>query len=366
MSSFLNVNDYEGAAREILDANTLGYFVSGADGEHTLAHNLLAWEKLLLRPRAFVDVERRDLATMVLGQRVSMPMLVAPMAFQRMAHPDGEVAAVRASGAQGTIYCLSTISNTPVEQVVDQASGPVWFQLYVDRERSRARELVARVAHAGCKALVVTVDTPLLGNRDADVRGGFTMPGHLELPNLAGHGGAMRGETPEPGSVLANFARNSLDPSLTWKDMESFAAGTDLPVVAKGVLRADDARKAVDHGARAIIVSNHGGRQLDTAIPTAWALPEIVEAVGDDVEVYVDGGLRRGTDVLKALAMGARAVLIGRPVLWGLAVDGEAGASRVLSILRQELDLAMALAGCPDLQACTPDLLWGDHRSSPP
>ena len=364
MSQLLNVYDYEIAAREVLDANALGYFASGADGQRTLADNRRAWQDLRIRPRAFVDVESRDLSTTVLGQAVSMPMLVAPMAFQRMAHPDGELAAVRACGDLGTIYCLSTISNTPVERVVAEAPGGVWFQLYVDRERSRARELVARVEEAGCRALVVTVDTPLLGNRDADVRRGFTMPEHLELPNLPGHGGTLRGEGAEPGSALANFARHSLDPSLTWKDLERFAAETTLPVVAKGVLRGDDARRAVDHGARAIIVSNHGGRQLDTAIPTAWALPEIIDAVGDDVEVYVDGGIRRGTDVLKALSLGARCVFIGRPVLWGLAVDGEAGARSVLSIVRQELDLAMALAGCPELSACSSDLIWNsDNRT---
>ncbi|MEE2780123.1 MAG: alpha-hydroxy acid oxidase [Myxococcota bacterium] len=359
MSQLLNLHDYEVAARSALDENALGYFASGADDQRTLEHNTGAWHELRLRPRAFVDVDTRDLSTTLLGQTVSMPLGIAPMAFQRMAHPDGELAVVRAAGDLGAIYCLSTISNTSVERVMEEARGEVWFQLYVDRVRSRAQDLVSRVEAAGCGALVVTVDTPLLGNRDADVRNGFTMPAGLELPNLPGHGGALRGEKSEPGSTLANFARDSLDASLTWKDLEAFAAGTRLPVIAKGVLRADDARRAVDHGAQAIIVSNHGGRQLDTAIPTAWALPEIIDAVGDQVEVYVDGGIRRGTDALKALALGARAVFVGRPVLWGLALDGEAGVDRVLSILRQELDLAMALAGCPDLAACTRDLLWG-------
>ncbi len=358
MNALLNLQDYRDAAQKRLDPKALGYFASGADGEVTLRHNQRAWEALRLRPRAFVDVSERDLSVDVLGHTLALPFLVAPMAFQKMAHPEGEIAAVRAAGRMGTAYCLSTISNTPVEEVLAAASGPVFFQLYVIQDRERGHDLVARVAEAGCKALIVTVDTPLIGNREADARTGFSMPTHLRLPNLPGEGKELTHTSEDPGSALFRFAKKCLDPSLSWKDLDAFASRTSLPVIAKGILRADDARRAVDHGANAIVVSNHGGRQLDTAVPTAWALPEIVEAVGDKAQVYVDGGIRRGTDVIKALSLGADAVLVGRPVLWGLAVDGEAGAHHVLSLLRDEVDLGFALAGCKSTSDCTHDLLW--------
>jgi 4-hydroxymandelate oxidase len=364
MKSLLKLADFESAAAEVLDPMTLGYFASGSDDQVTLAENGRAWQALRLRPRNFVDVSNLDLSTTVLGQSVEWPVLVAPMAFQQLAHPEGEVATVRGVGAMGTVFCLSTISNRPMEEVLQAATGPIWFQLYVDRDRDRAVELIRRAERAGCQALMLTVDTPRIGNRESDVHTGFTMPAHLRLPNLRHDGVALTRESAEPDSALARFAAQSLDPSLTWKDLEWFASQTSLPVVAKGILRGDQARKAVDHGARAVVVSNHGGRQLDTTIPTAWALPEVVEAVGTDAEVYVDGGIRRGTDVLKALSLGARAVLVGRPVLWGLALEGADGVTRVLRMLREELELAMMLAGCPDLSACTTDLVW--HETGGP
>jgi 4-hydroxymandelate oxidase len=334
-----------------------GYFRSGADSELTLAANPAAWQSLRLMPRMLVDVSSRDLSTTVLGQDLAFPVLVAPTAFQRMAHPDGELATARAVASTGTIMVLSTISNTPVEQVAATGAN-TWFQLYVHRDREISRALVRRVEDAGCRALVVTVDTPLLGRREADVRTGFRMPGHLRLPNMEEQGRALQADSTSQGSALAQYAADSLDPSMTWADIERFAADTPLPVVVKGVLRVDDARRAVDHGARAVVVSNHGGRQLDTVPATAEVIEGIVDAVGDRCEVLVDGGLRRGTDVLKALALGARAVLVGRPVLWGLAVNGKAGVQDVLQILREELDRAMALSGCPDLGHCTRDLVW--------
>ena len=358
MDHLLNLRDFEQEARTRLDLKALGYFTSGADDEVTLQANQQAWGDLFMRPRAFVDVASRDLSVDVLGQRLSVPFFVAPMAFQRLAHPEGELAAVRAAGDLGTAYCLSTISNTPVEDVVAAATGPVFFQLYVIQDREKGHELVSRVAEAGCRALVVTVDTPLIGNREADARTGFVMPKHLRLPNLPNEGEELTRTSNDPGSALFRFARKCLDPSLSWRDLDAFASRTSLPVIAKGILRADDARKAVDHGATAIVVSNHGGRQLDTAVPTAWALPEIIDAVGDRAEIYVDGGIRRGTDIIKALALGARAVLVGRPVLWGLAVNGRDGARQVLELLRDEVDLGFALAGCRTTGECTEDLLW--------
>lgn len=353
----LKLRDFEAAAAERLSAAALGYYRSGADEEITLVENEAAWQRLQIHPRVLVDVSKRDLTTEVLGQKLSFPVVVAPLACQAMAHPEGELATVRAAGAVGTAMVLSTISNTSVEQVAAASSGPVWFQLYVSRERTEAHELVARVEEAGCSALVVTADVPVLGRREADVHSGFRLPDDLELPNLAGGGRSLR-EAPAKGhSALEEHVSRALDPSLSWKDIEQFASRTRLPVLVKGILRADDARRAFDHGARGIVVSNHGGRQLDTVPATAQVLGEIVEAVADRGEVLVDGGIRKGTDVFKALALGARAVLLGRPVLWGLAVDGEAGVRRVLEMLRDEFDRALTLAGCPSPRACRPDMV---------
>ena len=363
MTALLKLADFESAAAEVLDPMTRGYFASGSDDQVTVAENGRAWQALRLRPRALVDVSEMDLGTTVLGQSVDLPVLVAPMAFQQLAHPEGEVATVRGVAEAGSAYCLSTISNRPMEDVLSATDAPVWFQLYVDRDRDLSVELIRRAEKVGCKALMLTVDTPRIGNRESDVHMGFKMPSHLRLPNLRHDGLALTRQSTEPDSALARFAAESLDPSLSWKDLEWFASQTSLPVVAKGILRGDDALKAVDHGAQAVVVSNHGGRQLDTAIPTAWALPEVVQAVGDRAEIYVDGGIRRGTDVLKALCLGARAVLLGRPILWGLALEGSTGVARVLGMLRQELELAMMLAGCPDLAACTSDLLWSGPAS---
>jgi len=355
----LNLDDIEKEATKFLEEMTLAYYSSGADSEQTLRDNRKAWQDIRLRPRSFVDVSAIDPSTTVLGHKISLPVLVPPMAFQQLAHPNGEAEMAAAAGDHGIIFCLSTISNIPMQRVVKSTSGPVWFQLYVDRDRSRAINLVHRAKDAGCAALVVTVDTPMLGNRERDVRLGFKMPEHLRLPNLPEDGQALTQiSQQDPSSALANFARDSLDPSLTWKDLEAFAQTSDMPIVAKGILRADDARRAVDHGAKAIIVSNHGGRQLDTAIPTAWALPEVVDAVGSDAEVYVDGGIRKGTDILKALALGAKAVLVGRPMLWGLSINGREGCNNVLNILSKEFSLAMALSGSPTVQDCTADLIW--------
>jgi 4-hydroxymandelate oxidase len=356
MRSYLQLAELAQAAREVLDARTWGYYASGADDEITLAHNASAWRDLRLRPRMFAGVGTPELGTTVLGQRVDLPVLVAPMAFQGLAHPDAEVGMLRAAGRHGTVMCLSTLSNTPVEQAT-AVGPPVWFQLYVVRDRGLTRALVERVEAAGCRALVVTVDTPVLGRRLADSRSGFVLPPDLPLPNLPVHAEVLA-QSVDAGSALAHFASTVLDPALTWADLEALAGSTSLPIIAKGVLRADDARRAVDHGARAVIVSNHGGRQLDTTVPTAWVLPEVVEAVGDRAEVYVDGGIRSGTDVLKALALGARAVLVGRPLLWGLAAHGEAGAAVVLQMLREELERAMALSGCGSVEVCTRDLVW--------
>jgi len=358
----LTVRDLHDLAVQRLSRMAYDYYASGSEGETTLAGNEAAWARVRLRPRCLVDVSARDLSTTVLGRRVAMPVLIAPTAFQRMAHPDGELATARAASALGTIMALSTLATSTLEDVAAAydaergALGGRWFQLYVFRDRGITRELVERAEAAGYDALALTVDAPFLGRRLRDVRNGFALPPGLSVANLVRHGkGALSEALGDSG--LAAYVAAMLDPSLTWRDLAWLRSITRLPVVVKGVVRADDARLAAAHGAAAVVVSNHGGRQLDGAIATADALPEVVDAGHDTLEVYVDGGLRRGTEVLKALALGARAVLVGRPVLWGLACDGAAGVASALGMLRAELDAAMALAGCASASGVTPDLV---------
>ncbi|HZQ02708.1 MAG TPA: alpha-hydroxy acid oxidase [Gaiellaceae bacterium] len=330
----VNVWDYEAAAAERLEPGAYGYFAGGAGDEITLRANVDAFRRWQLRPRVLVDVTSASTATTVLGIDVALPVLVAPVAYQRVVHPDGEVAMARAAAAAGTIMCLSTLATATLEDVAATGVNR-WFQLYVFRDRGLVRELVARAQATGFRALVLTVDTPVLGRRERDLRTGFTVPADLPVPAL-GRGGVT------PADALA-----LMSPSISWRDLEELAATSRLPVVVKGVVGGDDARLACEHGAAAIVVSNHGGRQLDGVAATIDALPEVVDAVGGRIEVLLDGGVRRGTDVVKALALGARAVLVGRAPLWGLAVAGEDGARRVLELLRAELELALQLVGCP-------------------
>ena len=329
----LNVFDYEAEAARLLEPGAHGYYAGGAGDEVTLRDNVAAYGRWLLRPRVLVDVDACSTATTVLGQELSMPLAVAPVAFQRVAHPDGEVGMANAARGVGTAMCLSTLSTSTPAEVA--ATGALrWFQLYVFRDEGVTRDLVAQATDNGFSALVLTVDTPVLGRRERDHRTGFTIPPQTTIASL-GRGGVT------PGGAFALMSA-----SVTWRDVEQFASWAGLPVLVKGVLTAEDARLACQHGAAGIVVSNHGGRQLDGVAATIDALPEVVEAVDGRVEVLVDGGIRRGADVVKALALGARAVLAGRPPLWGLVVAGEAGAQRVLELLRDEIRLALQLIGC--------------------
>src|SRR5262245_21182666 len=352
----INLCDLEERARAVLPQMSYDFYASGAHDEITLRENRAAYERVKVLPRMLIDVSARDMSTAVLGERVSMPILIAPMAVQCLAHTDGEIATTKAAGAAKTLMTLATLATTSIEEVMAIATGPVWFQLYVFRDRALSASLVQRAAAAGCKAVVLTVDVPVPGRRERDVRNRFTLPEHLFLKNLR-PAGLEKLPKDVADSGMAAYAAANFDPALTWKDVEWLAQLTRLPVVVKGILRADDALCAVNHGAAGIIVSNHGGRQLDTTPAAISVLPEIVDAVAGAVEVYIDGGIRRGTDVLKALAYGARAVLVGRPILWGLAGGGQAGVKSVLEMLRQEFDLAMALSGCPTLTAITRDLV---------
>jgi 4-hydroxymandelate oxidase len=352
----INLFELEMKARELLPQTAFNHQASGANDEITLRENRAAYERIALLPRMLVDVSARHMGTTALGEPVSMPILIAPTAFQGLAHPKGEVATVKAAGAAKTLMTLSTLSTFSIEEVMAVATGPVWFQLYVFKDRAISASLVKRAEVAGCKAIVFTVDAPLLGRRERDVRNQFKMPDALSVKNLLS-GGPKEFPDGTGGSGVTPSIASLFDTALTWKDIEWLAGITTLPVLVKGILRSDDALLAVKHGASGVIVSNHGARQLDTTPATILVLPEIVDALGGKVEVYVDGGIRRGTDVLKAIACGARAVLVGRPVLWGLASGAEAGVRYVLEMLRQEFDLAMALSGCPTLSSITRDLI---------
>lgn len=357
MPDRINLFDLESLAAAKVERTAWDYYRSGAQDERTLRDNLSAWHRFKIRYRVLVDVSERTTRTTILGHDIAAPIIVAPTAFHRLAHEDGEVATVKGAGRFGTIFTLSTLSNTDMEAVTAAAEGPVFFQLYVYRDRGATKALVERAEAAGCAAIVLTVDAPLLGVRERDVRNGFHLPDGLEVRNVSAEGLGAVDSRGIGKSGLAEYFAEQLDPALTFRDLEWLASITDLPIVVKGVVRADDALRAVEHGARALVVSNHGGRQLDDSIATADALGDVVDAVGARAEVLVDGGIRRGGDVLKALALGARAVLLGRPILWALAWNGAEGVAHALQIVATELDHAMALAGCPTVDDVTADLL---------
>jgi isopentenyl diphosphate isomerase/L-lactate dehydrogenase-like FMN-dependent dehydrogenase len=336
----INTRDWERAARAVLDPGVYGYYAGGAGDEHTLRDNRRAFRRWRLRPRMLVDVSGCSTGSTVLGAPVSFPVLVAPTALHRLAHPDGEGATARAAARAGTVMCLSTIATmTPAEVAAAAPGGRRWFQVYVFRDRGVTRSFVAQAEENGYEALVLTVDAPRFGHRERDLRTGFVVPPEHAVPSFTAAVGG-------PVAATAAEMAEQFDPTLSWRDVEELASESSVPLLVKGVLTADDARLARDHGAAGVVVSNHGGRQVDGVLASLDALPEVVEAVGHDLEVFVDGGVRRGTDVLVALALGARAVLVGRPVLWGLAVAGEEGVFRVLELFRLELERALALCGC--------------------
>ena len=348
----VDLDELERAARERLGQGLYDYVAGGAGDELTLADNLAAWRRLRLRPRMLRDVARIDTAASVLGTPLAAPVLVAPTGYHQLLHPEGEAATAAGAAAAGSLMVVSTQANRPLEEVAAAApAAPRWFQVYVHVDRPFTEELVGRAAAAGYRALVLTADLPVLGDRLRDAHNQFRFPPGMVLGNAAGRFGA------EGVDVVAHASRFS--PSVTPETVAWLRRVSGLPVLVKGVLRGDDAAACADAGAVGVVVSNHGGRQLDGAVATADALAEVVAAVAGRVEVYVDGGLRRGADVLKALALGARGVLVGRPVLWGLATGGAEGVAAVLRSLRRELALAMALCGATGLADLTPGLVAG-------
>ena len=353
--------DHEQHARTQLDDNAWAYFSGGAADEISLRANRSAWDALPLWPRVLRPLAGGHTRVPLLGRTLAHPILLAPVAFQRLAHPDGELAMAYAAAALGAGVVLSTQASVSLESVAqavlpDPGRGPLWFQLYLQPDRGFTRALVQRAEAAGYEALVLTVDAPTSGVRDRERRAGFRLPPGVGPVNLAGP------QVPAPSALSPGQSAlfdGLLHHAPTWDDIAWLQSITRLPVLLKGVLHPADARQAVSVGAAGLIVSNHGGRTLDTAPATATALPRVVQAVGGAVPVLVDGGIRRGTDVLKAMALGASAVLVGRPAVWGLANAGAAGVAHVLRLLRDELEVAMALTGCATLAEATPALLEG-------
>jgi isopentenyl diphosphate isomerase/L-lactate dehydrogenase-like FMN-dependent dehydrogenase len=336
---WVNVFDVQRDAERKLDPGPLGYFSGGAGDELTVRENVEAWRDWRLRPRQLTGIESVSTQVELLGGPLAAPILVAPVAYQRMLHPEGETATARAAAAARTVMCLSTLATaTPTEVAAAAPGGRRWFQLYPFSDAGVTRALMAEAIEAGFESVILTVDAPPGGRREQDVRTGFTIPPEVEIPSVAAALGPGR-----PFSVTRTF--DLMTWSLTWDDLGGIAADAGVPLLIKGLLTAEDASLAVEHGAAGVVVSNHGGRQLDRSVTTAEALPEIVEAVAGRVPVLVDGGIRRGIDVAIALALGADAVLVGRPTIWGLTAAGAEGAEWVLRTLAEELELALALLG---------------------
>lgn len=352
----INLFDYEALAEQQMAHIRWAwdYYQGGSEDEVSLRANRTAFERLRLRPRVLVDVSTCDLRTSVLGSPVSMPILVAPTAGHGLAHPEAECATARAVQHAGTLMVVSTDSTRSLEEIAQTGEARRWFQLYIDSPR-QAAQLIRRAETAGYQALVLTVDAPRRGHRERDLRNDIDKQLEASYPAVgSGNVSPLTEEQNDHRLEEEDTARPSL---LTWGVLPWLRSITTLPILLKGILTAEDARLAVGTGVAGIVVSNHGGRQLDGAIAPIEALPEVVEAVGGRCEVYVDGGVRRGSDVLKALALGAHAVLLGRPILWGLAVNGEEGVGHVLQLIRAELELAMALSGCPTLSSISRSLV---------
>jgi 4-hydroxymandelate oxidase len=337
--------DYESQAAAVLPTPVWDFVAGGSGTETTLRLNRTAFDAVTLVPRVLAGVDEPDTKCNVLGADIAMPALVAPMAYQRLLNPEGELLLARAAADAGIPYVISTLSSYPLEKIA--AAAPCWFQLYWLRDRALLTSLVGRAAEAGCTALMVTVDVPVMGRRLRDVRNAFALPADVVAANLVDISTEAHDAVSGVSAVAAHTA-SAFDPSVSWRDLEWIRRETELPLVVKGILDPRDARRAVEAGAKAVVVSNHGGRQLDGAIASIDALGPVVDAVGNDCDVLLDSGIRSGTDVVKALALGASAVLVGRPLLWALAVEA---VDEALGLLRQEVRDAMLLAGCADLAA---------------
>lgn len=353
-ADLFDLGDFERAAKAVMPPLAWEYVSGGAGDELTLRWNHEAYERIRLTPTALVDVSKLDTRVHLLGRELAFPILLAPTAYQKLSHPEGELATVRGAADANATMVLSTMSTVSLEEVAAAAKTPLWFQLYVQPDRGFTRALVERAEAAGYQALVVTVDTPVLGPRYRELRARFKLPPGLERANLRGLNVPATVQRPTEQSIFTN----TLDPALTWKDIEWLRSITRLPVLLKGIENPEDGRRAVASGVAGVIVSNHGGRNLDTGPATIEALPRVAEAVAGKIPVLVDGGIRRGTDIVKALALGANAVLIGRPYVHGLAVEGSRGVTRIVNILRREMEAAMALCGRTSVAQIDASVIW--------
>jgi 4-hydroxymandelate oxidase len=356
-----SLGDFEEMAKTKIPHMAWEFFNGAVADEITMRWNKEAYQKIRLKPRILVDVSKLDTRVTLFGQEHAFPILLAPTAYHKLAHPEGELATARGAGAANATMIVSTVATTSIEDIAGVAKSPLWFQLYVQEDKGFTKSLVERAEAAGCKAICLTVDTPISGARNREQRAGFTLAPNLERPNLKGlkiHGvdasTAAEGHNPIGGGIYSAV----LDPQLSWKDVEWLKSFMKVPLLLKGVLNPDDADHAVKAGVSGIMVSNHGARNLDTVPATVDALPEVVEKVAGRVPVIVDGGVRRGTDVLKALALGANAVMIGRPYVYGLGVAGSDGVAAVVNILRREFEMAMALTGRPTIKSIDRSVLW--------
>jgi len=358
---FASLSDFEPAAKQKVSHMAWEFFNGAAADEITMRWNLEAYQRIRLKPRVLVDVSKIDTRITLFGQEHAWPILLAPTAYHKLAHPEGELATARGAGAAGATMVVSTMATTSIEDIAHEATGPLWFQLYMQRDRGFTRELVQRAEAAGCRALCLTVDSPVVGTRNREMRAEFALPQNLSLPHLRGlkvngvdisTSGA--GHTAGGSSIYSAIT----DPSMSWKDIEWLLSFAKIPLLTKGVLNPDDADAAVKAGVSGVIVSNHGARNLDTVPATPDALPLVAGRVAGRVPILVDGGVRRGTDIVKALALGATAVQIGRPYLYGLSVAGNAGVTKVVKILQREFEMAMALMGRPTIASIDRSALW--------
>ncbi|KAI9582611.1 (S)-2-hydroxy-acid oxidase GLO1 [Glossina fuscipes] len=352
MTSFVCLKDFENEAFKVIEKTALDYYRSGAGDEFTLNLNRKAFNRIRIRPRCLRDVSQLDASCQIFGKHLRWPVGIAPTAMQKLAHPDGEVANAKAAGKMGSVFILSTLSTTSIEEVAQAAPNTYkWFQLYVYKNRSITEQLVRRAEKENFKAIVLTIDAPIFGQRWADIRNNFSLPPHLCLGNFVTKSTQSDGVRGEAGtSGINKYVTSQFDAALTWKDVEWLVKLTHLPVIVKGVLTAEDAIMAQEFGCAGIIVSNHGARQLDHVPASIEALPEVVKAVGDKLPVMLDGGVRQGSDIFKALALGAKMVFVGRPALWGLACDGEAGVRGMLAVLKKDFEDTLALSGCRSLE----------------
>ena len=358
LPTLVSLGDFETEARGRMTENARAYITGAAGDELTLRWNREGYDHIRLNPRVLNDVSRIDTSVTVFGVKLSHPILVAPTAYHRLVHAEGEIATARGAGAAAAMMGISSFATTSIEDIAKAGPGPLFFQLYIQPDRGLTREMVDRAHDAGCKAICVTVDTPTIGARNREARAGFALPEGLDRPNLrprvARSPAATTSHRPPEGSIYSAI----LDATLTWKDIAWIKSISKVPVWVKGVLNPEDAMRAAAEGVDGVMVSNHGARNLDTVPATIDALPRIAAKVAGRVPLIVDGGVRRGTDIIKAIALGAQAVMIGRPILFGLTVDGADGVRKVIDILRLELEMAMALSGRRSLAELDPSLIW--------